>query len=107
MPVVASRIVWPSAGEEATRTAPIEPFAPPRFSMITGTPSDLDSNGPTNRGIASAVLPAGYGTTIVIIFSGNPAAAAPGTPKDAGDSSAAKINAHFVNRSFLRIMKIL
>ena len=32
---------------------------PPRFSMITGTPSALDISGATSRGIASAVLPAG------------------------------------------------
>src|SRR3954464_10917494 len=93
MPVVASRIVWPSAGEEATRTAPIDPFAPPRFSMVTGTPSDLDIRGPTNHGIASAVLPAGYGTTIVIVFSGKPAAAAPRISRNNSESSAAKTNA--------------
>src|SRR5580698_6033335 len=100
MPVVASRIVWPSAAEEATRTAPIDPFAPPRFSMITGTPSDLDINGPTNRGIVSAVLPGGYGTTMVIAFSGKPAAAASGNPRHIGDASAAKMNVvHFISRS--------
>src|ERR1700735_945493 len=100
MPAVASRIVWPSSTEEAPRTAPIDPFAPPRFSMITGTPSDLDINGPTNRGIVSAVLPGGYGTTMVIAFSGKPAAAASGTPRDTADTSAAKMNVvHFISRS--------
>jgi hypothetical protein len=76
--------------------------------MITGTPSDLDINGATNRGIASAVLPAGYGTTIVIVFSGKPAAAAPRTSGDNGESSAAKIKVvHFIGKSSLGMLNIL
>src|ERR1700728_3839392 len=68
--------------------------------MITGTPSDFDINGPTNRGIVSAVLPGGYGTTIVIVVSGKPAAAGSGTPRYTGDKTAAKINVvHFISKS--------
>jgi hypothetical protein len=76
--------------------------------MITGTPSDLDISGPTNRGIVSLVLPAGNGTTIVINFSGKPAASAPDTMRDADENSAIKINVfHFINVSFLRILNVL
>src|SRR5437588_11592671 len=76
--------------------------------MITGTPSDLDISGPTNRGIVSLVLPAGNGTTIVINFSGKPAAFAPGPMRDADENSAASINVfHFINGSFLLILNVL
>jgi hypothetical protein len=78
--------------EDATRAAPIDPFAPPRFSTITGTPSDLEINGATIRGIVSLVLPAGKGTTIVIGLSGKPTAPAQGAARDVVDKSVAKIN---------------
>src|SRR3954454_22457823 len=76
--------------------------------MITGTPSDLDISGPTNRGIVSLVLPAGNGTTIVINFSGKSAASAPGPMRDADENSAPKIKVfHFIDGSFLRILNVL
>jgi hypothetical protein len=93
--------------EDATCAAPIVPFAPPRFSKITGTPSDLEINGPTIRGIVSLVLPAGKGTTIVIGLSGKPAAPAQGTARDAVDRSIAKINVvQFLSSCSFRIPKV-
>jgi len=75
--------------------------------MITGTPSDFDINGSTNRGMVSAVLPGGYGTTIVIAVSGNPAAAGPGIPRYTGDNSAAKINVvRFIGKSLVGVLNI-
>src|SRR4051794_9553126 len=61
--------------------------------MITGTPSDFDINGPSSRGIVSLVLPAGNGTTIVMVLSGKPAASAPQPARIAGDNSAASTSA--------------
>jgi hypothetical protein len=68
----------------------------------------LEINGPTNRGIVSLVLPAGNGTTIVIGFSGKPAASAQGIAGNAGDSSIAKTSVgQFIGRFMLRILNFL
>jgi len=75
--------------------------------MITGTPSDLDINGPP---IVESCRRCFRGDTdhIVMVVSGKSAAATLGSLRYTGDNSAAKINVvHFIGKSLLGILNTL
>src|SRR5258706_1392631 len=58
------RIEYPSGADRATASAPIMPFAPPRFSTTTACPSACVIVGAISRARMSVPFPGGNGTTI-------------------------------------------
>jgi hypothetical protein len=56
--------VAPSGAELATKSAPIWPLAPGRFSTMTGWPQIATSFGSMMRASVSAPPPGGNGTTM-------------------------------------------
>src|SRR5882672_1616794 len=60
-----NRIVVPSGAARATASAPIMPFAPPRFSTITGWRVAAVILGAMRRARMSVPLPGWKGTTIL------------------------------------------
>src|SRR5882762_1184164 len=62
------RSVWPSGADLATRSAPIWPLAPGRFSTIAGCAQIEASFGSMMRASVSAPPPGGNGTTMRIGF---------------------------------------
>ena len=67
--------VYPSAGDFAARSAPMLPPPPATFSITTGCFSRSASTAATCRPTASVSPPGGYGTMILIGFSGHAAPA--------------------------------
>jgi hypothetical protein len=63
--MVAARKVYPSAGDFATASAPMIPFAPGRFSTTTGCFHASLSFCATVRVMMSVAPPGGNGTTIL------------------------------------------
>src|SRR5258706_2981139 len=70
------RSVLPSGTDFATKSAPIWPLAPGRFSTITGCPQIAASLGSMRRASVSAPPPGGNGTTMRTGFDGNTCARA-------------------------------
>ncbi len=69
-PTSQSSRVRPSAGDLATESVPVLPFAPGRFSTITVWPSAFDSGSLIARAMMSDEPPGVYGTMIWIGFDG-------------------------------------
>ena len=71
----ARKSVWPSGGAFAASRAAIRPFAPGRFSTMTGCPNASESFVAIWRARMSGELPATDGTTMRSGRTGNCAAA--------------------------------
>src|SRR5439155_23608299 len=91
------RSVWPSGADLATKSAPICPLAPGRFSTTIVCAQIPASFGSMMRASVSAPPPGGNGTTMCTGFDGNPWESAP---------AAAKSNARPVNASRARRIRI-
>src|SRR6266568_4534243 len=59
----AMRSVWPSGGALATKSVPMLPPEPVRFSTMTGWPSASPSRGASARAVKSVIPPGGKVTT--------------------------------------------
>src|SRR3990172_7218982 len=89
--------VWPSGGALATKSVPILPPAPVRFSTITGWPSASASLGARMRAVKSAMPPGGR---VAIIRSGlvGQACAGAAVGKSADAAMAASTINDFITR---------
>src|SRR5436189_4073794 len=76
--------MWPSGVALATRSVPIRPLAPGRFSITIGCPHIALSFGASVRASVSAPPAGGNGTTMVTVRLGN--ACAEAKPIDPGSS---------------------
>jgi hypothetical protein len=56
--LVASRMVWPSGADLATKLAPMAVPAPGRLSITNGLPSRCSSRRPSSRAMVSVPPPA-------------------------------------------------
>src|SRR5712691_2355036 len=75
------RRVWPSGADLATKSAPMWPLAPGRFSTTIGCAQIPASFGSMMRASVSAPPPGGKGTTMRTGFDGKPCANAPAAEK--------------------------
>src|SRR5258706_1348807 len=75
------RRVWPSGADLATKSAPMWPLAPGRFSTTIGCAQIPASFGSMMRASVSAPPPGGNGTTMCTGFEGNPWENAPAAEK--------------------------
>src|SRR5688500_10956962 len=75
-PGVPRSTVYPSGAALTVSIAAICPSAPTLFSIITGWPTDLDTDAPRIRATVSEPEPAGTDTTIRMGLLGNWAVAA-------------------------------
>src|SRR5436853_1041612 len=91
------RSVWPSGADLATKSAPIWPLAPGRFSTTIAWAQIPASLGSMMRASVSAPPPGGKGTTMRTGFDGNPWESAP---------AAEKSNARPANASQARRIRI-
>jgi len=55
--LVASRMVWPSGADLATKVAPMAVPAPGRLSITNGLPSRCSSRRPSSRAMVSVPPP--------------------------------------------------
>src|SRR5437588_6996401 len=95
----AIRSVWPSGALFATKSVPILPPEPVRFSTKTGCPSASLSRGASARAVKSVIPPGGKVTTSRIGFAGYcPSAAAEKT-------SAASAMARIARRASGRLLR--
>src|SRR5712691_474218 len=91
------RRVWPSGADLATKSAPMWPLAPGRFSTTIGCAQIPASFGSMMRASVSAPPPGGNGTTMCTGFEGNPWESAP---------AAEKSNAKPANASRARCIRV-